>query len=179
MVMLRAEPGLSAARHEPSGRRSCRSHQRGEPFPSLGATSNERATAGRARVPPRAVVIRTRGAPCVATSSHGDAGTSASSLYGPRASRVAIESRSLAKTFIILFSIPVVLDVGRYRFNAFVGIVGHFLMFLYWFMLYPHQTNEFVPWIAWFELLIAVAEAILLPTVLKELLENPSLNGNT
>lgn len=84
----------------------------------------------------------------------------------------------LLSFLVSLFSIPVVLDVGRYRFNAFVGIVGHFLMFLYWFMLYPHQTNEFVPWIAYFELLIAVAEAILLPTVLKELLENPSLNGN-
>ena len=84
----------------------------------------------------------------------------------------------LLSFLVSLFSIPVVLDVGRYRFNAFVGTVGHFLMFLYWFMLYPHQTNEFVPWIAWFELLIAVAEAILLPTVLKELLENPSLNGN-
>lgn len=84
----------------------------------------------------------------------------------------------LLSFLVSLFSIPIVLDIGRYRFNAFVGIVGHFLLFLYWFMLYPNQTNEFVPWIAWFELLIAVAEAILLPRVLKELLENPSLNGN-
>ena len=84
----------------------------------------------------------------------------------------------LLSFLVSLFSIPLVLDIGRYRFNAFVGIVGHFLLFLYWFMLYPNQTNESVPWIAWFELLIAVAEAILLPRVLKELLENPSLNGN-
>lgn len=85
----------------------------------------------------------------------------------------------LLSFLVSLFSIPVVLDVGRYRFNAGVGIAGHFLMFFYWFILYPHQTNEFVPWIAWFELLIAVAEAILLPRVLKELLENPGLIGDS
>lgn len=82
-------------------------------------------------------------------------------------------------TFLVsLFSIPVVLDVGRYRFNAFVGVVGHFVMFIYWFVIYPHQTSEFVPWIAWFELLIAVTEAIMLSRVLTELIDNPSLDGN-
>ena len=84
----------------------------------------------------------------------------------------------LLSFLVSLFSIPVVLDVGRYRFNAFIGIVGHFVMFIYWFIVYPHQTNEFVPWIAWFELLVAVAEAILLSRVLTELIENPSLDGN-
>ena len=82
-------------------------------------------------------------------------------------------------TFLVsLFSIPVVLDVGRYRFNAFIGIVGHFVMFFYWFIVYPYQTHESVPWIAWFELLVAVAEAILLSRVLTELIANPSLDGN-
>ena len=84
----------------------------------------------------------------------------------------------LLSFLVSLFSIPVLIDVGRYRFNAFVGVVGHFVMFLYWFVLYPQQTHESVPWIAWFELLVAVAQAILLSNVLTEMIENPSLDGN-
>lgn len=84
----------------------------------------------------------------------------------------------LLSFLVSLFSIPVVIDVGRYRFNAFIGVVGHVVMFLYWFLVYPNQTSEAVPWIAWFELLVAIAEAILLQRVLTELIENPSLDGN-